>query len=61
MCGMGHTILVERPEIRRPLGRPRRRWDDKIKIDLRKVVWEGIDWIKLGQLGTSDKFITIRQ
>ena len=40
-------VLVERPEGERPLGRPRRRWEDKTKIDLQKVGWEGIDRIDL--------------
>jgi hypothetical protein len=38
--------LVETPEGKRPLGRPRRRWVDKNKIDLRKIEWDGIDWIE---------------
>jgi hypothetical protein len=42
--------LVGKPEGRRPLGRPRRRWEDNIKMDLRKVGWGGgIDWIDLAQ------------
>jgi hypothetical protein len=32
-----------------PLGRPRRRWVDNIKIDLREVGWDGLDWIDLAQ------------
>jgi hypothetical protein len=40
-------ILVGRPERRRPLGRPRRRWDDNIKMDLEDVGWVGIYWIEL--------------
>jgi hypothetical protein len=39
------NILVGRPEVRRPLGRPRRRWDDNIKMDLRKIVFGDVDWI----------------
>jgi hypothetical protein len=38
---------VGNPEGRRPLGRPRRRWVDNIKIDLREVGWDGRDWIDL--------------
>jgi hypothetical protein len=41
-----YRILKGRPEGRRPLGRPRCRWDDNIKIDLQEVGW-GMDWIKL--------------
>jgi hypothetical protein len=41
-----YTILVGNPEGKRPLGRPRHRWVDNIKMDLR---WDGIDWIDLDQ------------
>jgi hypothetical protein len=34
---------------KRPLGRPRRRWVDNIKIDLREIGWDGMDWIDLAQ------------
>jgi hypothetical protein len=44
-----YRILVGRPEGRRPLGRPRRRWEDNIKIDLREVGWGGMNWIELAQ------------
>jgi hypothetical protein len=43
-----YRILVGRPEGRRPLGRPRRRWEDNIKMDLQEVGW-GIDCIELAQ------------
>jgi hypothetical protein len=36
-----------KPERKRPLGRSRRRWVDNIKIDLRKIEWDGMDWINL--------------
>jgi hypothetical protein len=39
--------LVGKPEGRRPLGRPRRRWEDNIKMDLPEVGWRGTDWIDL--------------
>jgi hypothetical protein len=42
-------ILVEMPEGKRPLGRPRRRWVDNIKMGLREIGWDGIDWIDLAQ------------
>jgi len=42
-----YRVLVEKPERKRPLGRPRRRWDDNIKMDLQEV--GGIDWIELAQ------------
>jgi hypothetical protein len=40
---------VGKPEGRRPLGRPRRRWENNIKMDLREVGWEAIDWTDLAQ------------
>jgi hypothetical protein len=40
---------VGKPEGKRPLGRPRRRWVDNIKIDLREIRWDGMDWIDLAQ------------
>ena len=42
-----YRVLVEKPEGKRPLGRPRRRWEDNIKMDLQEVVCEGMDWIEL--------------
>jgi hypothetical protein len=42
-------ILVGRPEGRRPLGRPRFRWEDNIKMHLKELEWEGMDWIDLAQ------------
>jgi hypothetical protein len=44
-----YWILVGRPEGRRPLGRPRCRWEDNIKIDLQDVGSEGVDWIDMAQ------------
>jgi hypothetical protein len=41
--------LVEKPEGKRPLGRPKRRWEDNIKMDLHEVRCGGMDWIKLAQ------------
>jgi len=43
-----HRVLVGKPEGKRPLGRPRRRWEDNIKMDLRKV-GRGGDWMELAQ------------
>jgi hypothetical protein len=43
-------ILVGKPEGKRPLGRPRRRWVDNIKMDLREIKWDGMDWIDLAQV-----------
>jgi hypothetical protein len=44
-----YRILVGKPEEKRPLGRPRRRWVDNIKMDLRKIGWDGMDWLDLAQ------------
>ncbi|KAJ4445714.1 hypothetical protein ANN_12399 [Periplaneta americana] len=44
-----YRVLVGRPEGKIPLGRPRRRWEDNIKMDLRKVGYDGRDWINLAQ------------
>jgi hypothetical protein len=44
-----YRALVGKPEGRRPLGRPRRRWEDNIKMNLREVGWGGMDWINLAQ------------
>jgi hypothetical protein len=41
-------ILMWRPEGRRPLGRPRRKWEDNIKMDLQEMGW-GMDWVELAQ------------
>jgi hypothetical protein len=40
---------VGKPEGKRPLGRPRRRWEDGIRMDLREIGWGGVDWILLAQ------------
>jgi hypothetical protein len=42
-------ILVGKPEGKRPLGRPRHRWEDNIKMDLREIELGGMDWIDLAQ------------
>jgi hypothetical protein len=44
-----YTILVGRPEGRRPLGRPRHRWEDNIKMDLREIGFGDVNWIHLAQ------------
>ena len=43
-----HRVLVGKPEGKRPLGRPRRRWEDNIKMDFREVGGGG-DWMELAQ------------
>jgi hypothetical protein len=42
-----YRALVGKPEGRRPLGRPRHRWEDNIKMDLREFGWGGMDWLSL--------------
>jgi hypothetical protein len=44
-----YNIFVGRPEGRRPLGRPRRRWEDNIKMDLREIGFGDVDWIHMAQ------------
>jgi hypothetical protein len=51
-----YRILVGKPEGKRPLGRPRRRWVDGIKMDLRDIGWDGMVWIgslwlRIGNIG----------
>jgi hypothetical protein len=40
-----YRVLLGKPEGRLPLGRPRRRWEDNIKMDLRELGWRSMDWI----------------
>jgi hypothetical protein len=44
-----HRLLVEKPEGKRPLGRPRRRWVDNIRMNLGEVGWGDVDWIGLAK------------
>jgi hypothetical protein len=44
-----YRLLVGKPEGKRPLGRPRRRWVDNIRMDLGEVGWVDVDWIDLAQ------------
>jgi hypothetical protein len=41
---------VGKPERKKPLGSPRRRWEDNIKKDLREIGWGGMDWINMVQI-----------
>ena len=45
-----YRVLVGKPEGRRPVGRPMRRWKDNIKMDLHEVGCMGMDWIELAQV-----------
>jgi hypothetical protein len=44
-----YRILVGKPEAKRPLGRPIRIWVDNIKMDIRDIGWDGVDWIYMAQ------------
>jgi len=44
-----YRVLVGKPEGKRPLGRPRHRWGDNIKMDLQEMGCEGMDWIDVAQ------------
>jgi len=44
-----YRVLVAKPDEKRPLGRPRRRWEDNITMDLQEVGCVGMDWIELAQ------------
>jgi hypothetical protein len=44
-----YRVLVGKPEGKRPAGRPRRRWEDNIRMDLQEVGCGGMDWIGLAQ------------
>jgi hypothetical protein len=44
-----YRVLVGRPECKTPLGRPRRRWEDNIKLNLKEIGMDGANWIRLAQ------------
>jgi hypothetical protein len=44
-----YRVLVGKPEGKRPLGRPRRRWWDGLRMDLREIGWGSVEWIQLAQ------------
>jgi hypothetical protein len=44
-----YRLLVGKPERKRPLGRPRHRWVDNVKMDLLEIGWGGVGWIGLAQ------------
>jgi hypothetical protein len=52
-----YRALVGKPEGRRPLGRPRHRWEDNIKMNLREVGCGGMDWINLAQDRTGGELL----
>ena len=55
--GEVHTGLAGSLEEKRPLGRPRHRWEDNIKMDFQEVGWGGMDWIAVAQ--NSDRWCTL--
>jgi hypothetical protein len=44
-----YRVLMGKPEGKRPLVRPRRRWEDGMNIDLREMGWGGVDWMHLAR------------
>jgi hypothetical protein len=44
-----YRVFVGKPEGKRPLGRPIRRWVDNIKMDLIEIGWDGVDWMDMAQ------------
>jgi hypothetical protein len=44
-----YKVLVGKSEGKRPLGRPRRRWEDDMRMELTEIGWEVVDWIHLAQ------------
>jgi hypothetical protein len=44
-----YRVLMGNPEGKRPLGRPGRRWEDRIRIDLSEIGWGSVDWIQLAE------------
>jgi hypothetical protein len=44
-----YRVLMGKPERKRPIGRPKRRWEDGIRMDLREIDWGSVDWIQLAQ------------
>jgi hypothetical protein len=44
-----YRVLMGGPEGKRPLGRPRRTWEDGIRMDLREIGWGSVDWIQVAQ------------
>jgi hypothetical protein len=44
-----YKILVTKPEGKKPYGRPKHRWENSIRMDLREIGWEGVDWLHLAE------------
>ena len=52
-----YRVLVGKPEGKKPLGRPRRRWEDNIRMDLREVGCDPGEWIDLAEKGTNGELM----
>jgi hypothetical protein len=52
-----YRLLVGKPEGKRPLGRPRHRWVDNIRMDLGEISWGGVVWIGWLRIGTGGGFL----
>jgi hypothetical protein len=46
-----YSVLVRKPEGKRPLERPRSRWEDGLKVDLRQIGWMGVERLRIGIVG----------
>jgi hypothetical protein len=49
VCSTNGRYLVGKPKGKGLLGRPRRRWENNIRMNIRDIGWEGVDWVHLGQ------------
>jgi hypothetical protein len=52
-----YKILVGKSEVKGPLGRPRRRWEDNIRMDVKETVCNVVDWINLAQVRNNSGFL----
>jgi hypothetical protein len=55
-----YNIVVGKPEGKSPLGRPRCRWEDNIRMDVREIGWEGVDWMHLVKNREKDMEMDLR-
>jgi len=55
-----YSILVGKPEGKRPLGITRHRWEDKIRMDFREIGWKDVVWVHLAQDRDHGKFLRIQ-
>jgi hypothetical protein len=64
MCGErggACRVVVEKPQGKSPLGRPRRRWDYNINVGVKEIVWKGVDCIGLSEVQICDRLSRTRQ